>query len=114
MKNTVQDIRSHLSDVHAEVLEHRRWGAPWHVVEIVKKGLNKAVGLERVANHYQIPRERIIAFGDEDNDFEMIKFAGHGIAMENGINELKQLAREVTKSNENDGIAYYLEKTLNL
>ena len=92
----------------------RRWGAPWHVVEIVKKGLNKAVGLERVANHYQIPRERIIAFGDEDNDFEMIKFAGHGIAMENGISELKQLAREVTKSNENDGIAYYLEKTLNL
>ena len=110
----VQDIRSHLSDVHAEVLEHRRWGAPWHVVEIVKKGLNKAVGLELVAIHYQIPRERIIAFGDEDNDFEMIKFAGHGIAMENGISELKQLAREVTKSNENDGIAYYLEKTLNL
>lgn len=34
--------------------------------------------------------------------------------MENGISELKQLAREVTKSNENDGIAYYLEKTLNL
>lgn len=110
----VADIRSHLSDVHAEVIEHRRWGAPWHVIEVVKKGLNKAVGLERVANHYGISQENIIAFGDEDNDLEMIKFAGHGIAMGNGIQELKDIAREVTHSNEDNGIAYYLEKTLNL
>ncbi|TYR79539.1 HAD family phosphatase [Priestia megaterium] len=110
----VNEIRSHLSEVHAEVLEHRRWGAPWHVIEIVKKGLSKAVGLQRVAHYYNIPRDHIIAFGDEDNDFEMIKFAGHGIAMENGIHQLKQIAREVTRSNEQDGIAYYLEKALNL
>ncbi|MCM3004830.1 Cof-type HAD-IIB family hydrolase [Priestia koreensis] len=110
----VADIRAHLSEVHAEVIEHRRWGAPWHVIEVVKKGLSKAVGIERVAQHYNIPTERIIAFGDEDNDFEMIRYAGHGIAMGNAINELKEMANHVTLSNEEDGVAVYLQKVLNL
>ncbi|WP_325094432.1 HAD hydrolase family protein, partial [Leucobacter sp. M11] len=45
----VKDIRAHLDEVHAEVIDHRRWAAPWHVIEIVKTGLNKAVGIEKVA-----------------------------------------------------------------
>jgi 5-amino-6-(5-phospho-D-ribitylamino)uracil phosphatase len=110
----VDDIRSHLSKVHAEVIEHRRWGAPWHVIEIVKKGLNKAIGLQKVADYYGIPKERIIAFGDEDNDLEMIEFAGHGVAMGNAIAQLKSIARETTLSNEEDGIAIYLQDVLKL
>lgn len=43
----VKSIRDHLSEVHAEVIDHRRWAAPWHVIEIVKTGLNKAVGLKK-------------------------------------------------------------------
>lgn len=113
-ENHVNDIRSHLSQVHAEVIEHRRWGAPWHVVEIVKKGLNKAVGLQKVADYYSIPQERIIAFGDEDNDLEMIEFAGHGVAMGNAISPLKSIAKEITLSNEEDGIAIYLQEVLKL
>lgn len=58
--------------MHAEVIDHRKWGAPWPIIEIVKSGLNKAVGLQKISGHYNIPKERIIAFGDEDNDFEMI------------------------------------------
>jgi 5-amino-6-(5-phospho-D-ribitylamino)uracil phosphatase len=110
----VADIRNHLSDVHAEVIDHRRWGAPWHVIEIVKSGLNKAVGLKRVAEHYSIPKDRIIAFGDEDNDLEMIEYAGHGIAMGNAIPQLKSLAKYITKTNEEDGIAHYLEDILGI
>lgn len=113
-EDKVSEIRKHLTDVHAEVIDHRRWGAPWHVIEIVKNGMNKAVGLKRIAEYYQIPQERVIAFGDEDNDFEMIEYAGHGIAMGNAIEELKTLANFVTKTNEEEGIAHYLEETLNL
>ena len=40
----VDAIRRHLGDVHAEVIDHRQWGAPWKVIEIVRHGLNKAVG----------------------------------------------------------------------
>ena len=36
-------IRRHLGEVHAEVIDHRQWGAPWKVIEIVRHGLNKAV-----------------------------------------------------------------------
>src|SRR5699024_10936970 len=35
----VQQLRSHLDDYHAEVIEHRKWGAPWNVIEIIKKGM---------------------------------------------------------------------------
>jgi 5-amino-6-(5-phospho-D-ribitylamino)uracil phosphatase len=82
-EHNVRQLRDHLDTHHAEVIEHRKWGAPWHVIEIVKNGLNKAVGLERICRTYSIPPSRVIAFGDEDNDFEMIEFAGTGVAMQN-------------------------------
>lgn len=110
----VASIRSHLSSVHAEVIDQRRWGAPFHIIEIVRNGLHKAVGLSLVAQHLNIPRERIIAFGDEDNDLEMIDFAGVGVAMGNGIDQLKNIANEITASNNEDGIARVLQERLKL
>ena len=110
----VASIREHLSDVHADVIDHRRWAAPHHIIEIVKAGMNKAIGLQKVASYYNIPRKNIIAFGDEDNDFEMIEYAGHGVAMENAIQPLKNLAKHTTLSNQKDGIALFLEDFFNL
>ncbi|WP_077623077.1 Cof-type HAD-IIB family hydrolase [Sediminibacillus massiliensis] len=110
----IQELRTHLDDQHASVIEHRKWGAPWHVIEIVRKGLNKAVGLKKIAHYYDIPQERVIAFGDEDNDLEMIEYAGVGVAMENGIDELKALAKHVTATNEANGIGDFLDNYLEL
>ncbi|SDH75719.1 hypothetical protein SAMN04487975_107179 [Planococcus glaciei] len=107
-------IHDHLNEVHAEVIDHRRWGAPWHVIEIVKSGLNKAVGLDRVSKSLGISRENIIAFGDEDNDLEMIEFAGVGVAMGNAIDPLKSIANEITLTNNEDGIAELLIDRLKL
>ncbi|MCK1996426.1 Cof-type HAD-IIB family hydrolase [Psychrobacillus psychrodurans] len=113
-EDSVDLVRQHLRDVHAEVIDHRRWGAPWDVIEIVKHGLNKAVGLSHVSEFLNIPQERIIAFGDEDNDLEMIEYAGVGVAMGNAISPLKTIANEVTLSNNEDGIAELLIERLNL
>lgn len=110
----MKEIRDHLSSVHAEVITHRSWAAPWPVIEIVKHGLNKAVGLKKAADYFQIPPERIIAFGDEDNDLEMLEYAGKGIAMGNAIEQVKNVAKEVTLTNEEDGIGIYLNEQLNL
>jgi 5-amino-6-(5-phospho-D-ribitylamino)uracil phosphatase len=110
----VEKIRQHLSNVHAEIIDHRRWASPWHIIEIVQTGMNKAVGLQQIASYYNISQEHVVAFGDEDNDFEMIEYAGHGIAMGNAIDELKERANDVTLTNEEDGIAIYLEKLLKL
>lgn len=108
----VRRLRHALEQVHAEIIEQRTWGAPWNLIEIVKKGMNKAVGLKRIAESYNIPKERVIAFGDEDNDLEMIEYAGHGVAMGNAIDELKDIADSITQSNDEDGIASYLRKVL--
>ncbi|WP_330948536.1 Cof-type HAD-IIB family hydrolase [Virgibacillus sp. MG-45] len=108
------ELRNHLDDYHAEMIEHRKWGAPWNIIEIVKKGMNKAVGLKKVAHYYNIPQERIIAFGDEDNDLEMIDYAGVGVAMGNAIDELKKVAKHVTNTNEQDGIGQFLEEYLKI
>lgn len=107
-------IRQHLQQVHAELIEHRRWGAPFPVIEIVRRGLSKAVGIHHIAKEMHIPRERIIAFGDEDNDLEMIDYAGVGVAMGNAIPELKQIANEITVTNNEDGIAKVLIERLNI
>lgn len=113
-EDQVKAIRDHLSAVHAEVIDHRSWAAPWHVVEIIKYGLNKAVGLKLAADYLQIPQEKIIAFGDEDNDLEMLEFAGKGVAMGNGISQVKTIANDITLSNQDDGVAVYLNEYLNL
>jgi hypothetical protein len=112
--HTVDPIRKHLEDVHAEVIDHRRWGAPWDVIEIIRHGLHKAVGIQHVSQWMDIPRDRIIAFGDEDNDLEMIDYVGYGVAMGNGIDQLKSIANEVTDSNNEDGIARILNERLQL
>ncbi len=110
----VHAIHDHLSEVHAEVIDHRRWGAPWHVIEIVRSGMNKAVGIDRVSKSLGIAKEHIIAFGDEDNDLEMLDYAGVGVAMGNAIDPLKNIANEITLTNNEDGIAELLMDRLKL
>ncbi|MHA6251678.1 Cof-type HAD-IIB family hydrolase [Oceanobacillus sp. CAU 1775] len=113
-ENQVGQLRDHLDDYHAEVIEHRKWGAPWNVIEIIKKGMNKAVGVDKIAYYFDIPVDRVIAFGDEDNDLEMIDYAGVGVAMDNGIDELKSIAKYTTGTNEEDGIGLFLKDYLKL
>ena len=64
-----------LTRFYAENIEHRRWGAPFPVIEIVKRGISKARGIDVVKDYLNVPTSRIIAFVDEDNDLEMIKYA---------------------------------------
>lgn len=109
----LDQLRVQLDD-HVELIEHRHWGGPLNIVEITKKGINKAVGLQKIAAYYQIPKERIIAFGDEDNDLEMIDYAGVGVAMDNAILNLKSIANHITDTNEQDGVGIFLEEYLNL
>jgi 5-amino-6-(5-phospho-D-ribitylamino)uracil phosphatase len=110
----VSELRAMLEKEHAEVIDQRVWAAPWNIIEVIRAGVSKATGLTKVAEYYNIPKERIVAFGDEDNDFEMIDYAGHGVAMGNAINELKERANYVTLTNEEEGIAHYLTNVLKL
>lgn len=77
---------------------------------IVRQEVNKAEGLKVLCERFGILPEEVVAFGDEDNDFEMIRFAGCGVAMGNAIDALKAQADDVTTTNEEDGVAGWIEK----
>jgi len=78
--------------------------------EFTAKGIDKAKALDTVLipKGYQI--EEMIAFGDGHNDASMVKYAGIGVAMANAVDALKEVADDITLSNEEDGIAYSLYK----
>jgi Cof subfamily protein (haloacid dehalogenase superfamily) len=111
-EDAVHELRAHLREHHAHVVEHRYWGAPWNVIEVMKAGVNKATGLSLIAERLGVKRENVIAFGDEDNDLEMIRYAGTGVAMGNANPQLKAVADMICDTNDNDGIAMILERLL--
>src|SRR5699024_11937013 len=57
-ENHAESLVYHLQKHYAEAIEQRRWEAPWHIIEIVKKGMNKAVGLQKIEIGRASCRER--------------------------------------------------------
>lgn len=110
----VDELKENFDREHAAVIDHRNWGAPWHIIEIIRKGMNKGVAIERLAKYYRIEQEHVMAFGDEDNDLEMIDFAGVSVGMENAIDELKALANYQTGTNEANGVAEFIADYLKI
>lgn len=79
------------------------------VVEINTMFTDKAMGLNYLASYYGIPFDRILTFGDGDNDMKMLQKAKYGFAMKNGRDTAKVTARHITKFTNNDnGVAWEL------
>lgn len=83
-------------------------------LEVLKKGISKYSGIMAVADLHQIKKEEIMAMGDALNDFEIIKEAGIGVAMENAHGSIIDVANFITRTNEENGVAYALNHFLNL
>lgn len=81
-----------------------------HYKEIVHRNTFKTNALRYVLNHYQIAPKQLVAIGDYYNDIDMLQFAGMGIAMGNAPDEVKKIAKDVTKTNDEDGVCFALEK----
>ncbi len=82
-------------------------------LEIMNFNASKAKALSRLAANYGIKRDEIIAFGDGLNDLDMLEFAGKGIVMKNGYESLKSIFENTDYTNDEDGVAKYIEKLLN-
>lgn len=82
-------------------------------LEFLKKGVDKGIGLKKLAEFYEIERESIIAFGDGENDIEMLKAAGIGVALSNAKEKVKRVADQVLPwDNNGAGVAKFLLKYL--
>ena len=79
-------------------------------IEINDTKANKGQALWALADYLGVPRENTIAFGDALNDMAMIKAAGTGVAMANACEEIKAAADFITLSNDEDGVAYGINK----
>lgn len=80
--------------------EHRKFLS----ADVTKQDIVKAVGAKAICEKYNIPRENIYAFGDGSNDYDIMQYAGHGIAMGFHHKILEKAAEIITDTVENEGI----------
>lgn len=75
-----------------------------YATDVISKNSSKFIGILSVAEQYGFTLDEIIAFGDSNNDYEMLKELKYSVAMGNGTKKVKQVASYVTDTNNRDGI----------
>lgn len=83
-------------------------GEAW--IEVMPKGVSKGSALSKIGEKEGISSDEMMAFGDAENDLSMFVHVKYGIAMGNAMDSLKQIAYDVTDTNDNMGIAKALDK----
>lgn len=101
------EFAGNLANVHCESTGYGLQGA-FH------KSVSKKTALLKIMEQLGIVENQVCVFGDYDNDLSMFECAGRRIAMGNSIQCLKDAASKITLSNDEDGVAVYLENELNL
>lgn len=81
-------------------------------IDIVAQGVNKATGIAKLAEYYQIPAHQLMAFGDGKNDLEMLKLADEPRSMANGDQDIIQKFPSALADNEHDGVLKTIEAYL--
>ena len=80
------------------------------LLEFMPKGVDKGTGLSMLEELLDIKQEEMMAIGDMENDIAMVDYAGLGVAMENGAENVKEISQFITKSNDAHGVAHAINK----
>lgn len=89
---------------------HVTYSMPDGLLEVSAPGVTKRAGLKYVADLVGAAPKDVVCFGDMPNDIEMLSWAGTGVAMGNAAEAVKQVANEITATNDDDGVAQVLER----
>ena len=81
-------------------------------IDILQDGIHKAWGLVELLKRWNLKPEQIMAFGDSENDIEMLELAGISYAMENAEESVKRVATKVAPANSQAGVYQVLENWL--
>ena len=93
-----------------EGTKNTKLAAWWdRAVDIIPKDGGKGTAIEQVLSYYNFSKEEAIAFGDGENDIEMLLSVGKGIAMGNAAEKVKAIANDICGSVTEDGIYHYLK-----
>ncbi|HFI0037594.1 TPA: Cof-type HAD-IIB family hydrolase [Streptococcus suis] len=79
-------------------------------IDILPQGIHKAWGLEQVLTCLDIEPEQVMAFGDSDNDIEMLNYVGYSYAMENATDKVKAVAKYMAPSHLEAGVLQVIEE----
>ena len=83
-----------------------------HFLEFAAPGVTKGAGLDFLAHRLGFTRAETVAFGDGENDVELVEWAGYGVAVENAHERVKAIADWIAPSAEDEGVAQVLEALL--
>jgi Cof subfamily protein (haloacid dehalogenase superfamily) len=83
-----------------------------YFLEFASPDVTKAAGLDFVAEHVGFSRAQTVAFGDGENDIELVEWAGYGVAVANAHERVKEVADFVCPSVDDEGVAQVLEAFL--
>lgn len=80
-----------------------------YFMEFLNPNASKGNALKRLADELHLTRDEVMAIGDNMNDLSMIQYAGTGVAMGNAVTPLKDSAQQITKTNDEHGVAYAIQ-----
>jgi len=83
-----------------------------YFLELASPRISKGSGLGFVAEHLGFPAAKTVAFGDGENDLELLDWAGYGVCVENGHELLKERADWICPTNEEEAVAQTIEAYL--
>ncbi|MFS0785401.1 Cof-type HAD-IIB family hydrolase [Shouchella sp. 1P09AA] len=98
----INEVDEYMYKVAFPMLHFRRWHP--YIVNVLEEPIDKALAIENLLRYFNIDHSQAIAFGDGQNDIDMLSLVSIGVAMENGSDELKQMSDFVTKPAAQDGI----------
>lgn len=103
----MQQFEKYLTDdLYLRLSENR-------IAMIMNKGATKSNAIKYLADNWGISMEKVVAFGDDYNDMDMLEMCGMGVAVGNALEAVKEVADEVCGVNEEDGLAkWVVEKVL--
>ena len=104
----IAELESRLNQVHGNDIHVYRSRSTY--LELAPKAISKATGVQLALQPYNISMAEVIAFGDNYNDIDMLQAVGRGVAVSNGRNEVKAVAKEITGISHEDGVAEVVER----
>lgn len=111
--DSLDEVQRAIDERFADRIFYHRMTIPHKGVELMEifdPSVNKWEGILHVARKHDVLPEEIVAIGDDFNDLHMIRNAGLGVAMGNARPEVQRLAKRVIGTNEEEGLAQFLEE----
>ena len=93
-------------------LDIRLWSDKKHKIDAYNVSATKGNAIKKLCQINSVVMDEVIAFGDDENDYELLSYAGYSVAMGNATDTIKKCAKYITTSNDELGVAVVLQKFL--